>query len=291
MTERGTVLVTGASGRIGAAVLSALGDSGWRCRALVHRTRVAAADEEVAGSLDDRRSLDAAVAGAAAVVHLAGSTHARRPAHYDAVNRRGTADLVAAAASGGALRFVLVSTRAIAPEGGAYSRSKAAAEAAVRASTLAWSIVRLPEVYGTGGEGVDDVIARAARGRRVAVVGDGDDVVCPIHVDDAAAACARALEVSAAVGQTYTLAGDCLTIRELAREAADVAGRRLRLVRVPVAAVRALSVAAYALPLPLYPDQLDRLRSPKPPPSSDAAADLRFRPRPLRAGLEASLVA
>jgi hypothetical protein len=44
-------------------------------------------------------------------------------------------------------------------------------------------------------------------------------------------------------------------------------------------------LAARFLPLPFYPDQLARLRAPKPPPSPEAAADLGFAPRPLREGL------
>jgi hypothetical protein len=46
-----------------------------------------------------------------------------------------------------------------------------------------------------------------------------------------------------------------------------------------------LGLVARVAPLPLYPDQLARLRAPRPAPSPEAAAELGFAPRPLEAGL------
>jgi hypothetical protein len=49
--------------------------------------------------------------------------------------------------------------------------------------------------------------------------------------------------------------------------------------------VRAASIAGRILPLPLYPDQLARLRSPKEPPTPEAERELGFRIRSLDEGL------
>lgn len=286
MSTRGTVLVTGGSGSIGSSLLRALAEHGWRRRCLVHRRPVADADETVRGELADVLSLRRAVEGARAVVHLAAVTHSRSPRRYDEVNVQGSLNLLDAAGEGGVERFLHVSTRAISPDGGAYSLSKHRSEEAVRASGLDWTIVRLPEVYGAGGmEGVDRIIALARQGSRIPLVGRGDDLLCPAHVDDVVAGCARALEVREAVRQTYTLAGACLTMRELAEVAGDVFGRPARVRSVPVAAVAALVAVSRFLPLPLYPDQLARLRSAKAPASPDTDRDLSFRSRPLREGL------
>jgi nucleoside-diphosphate-sugar epimerase len=282
----GVVLVTGAAGGIGRALVPALRERGWRVRCLRHRRPIADADEVVAGDLGDPASLARAAAGATAVLHLAARTHARRPRDYDEANVAGTRRLLDAAREAGVERFVHVSTRAIGAAGGAYSRSKLAAEGVVEGSGLEWTIVRLPEVYGAGSaEGVDDVIARARRGTPIPVVGRGDDLVCPVHVDDAVAALAAALTAPAAAGKVYTLAGDCLTVRDFARACAAAFGTRSRIVDVPLPALRALSLAARVAPLPLYPDQLARLRAPKPPRSPEAAADLGFAPRALADGL------
>jgi hypothetical protein len=45
--------------------------------------------------------------------------------------------------------------------------------------------------------------------------------------------------------------------------------------------VAVLALAGRVLPLPIYPDQLDRLRAPKPPLSPEAGPDLGFKPRKL----------
>ena len=104
---------------------------------------------------------------------------------------------------------------------------------------------------------------RAAR-RPIPLVGGGADEVCPVHVDDVTAALAAALDAPA--GRIYTLAGECMSTRAFAYPCIDAFGGG-RIVPVPVTAVRALSLAARVAPLPLYPDQLARLRAPKPPPS------------------------
>jgi nucleoside-diphosphate-sugar epimerase len=271
---------------VGSRLLRELGVQGWRRRCLVHRRPVGDTEETLTGDLADPSSLHDAVDGVTAVAHLAAVTHSRSPGQYFKVNVRGTQNLLDAALAGDVRRFLFLSTRAISPDGGAYSRSKHLAEQAVRACALEWTIVRMPELYGVGNsEGVDRIIARARHGGRIPVVGRGDDVLCPVHVDDAVPACARALEAPEAVRYTYTLAGACLTMRELVSLAADSFGRRPRVIRIPVPAVAVLGTLARVAPIPVYPDQLARLRSPKPPLSPKAEADLLFRSRPLHDGL------
>ncbi len=280
------VFVTGAAGAIGARLLPALRAAGWRTRVLVHRREVEDADEQVRGDLADAASLRTGATGAAAVLHLAARTHARREGEYRAINVDGTARMLAAARDAGVDRFVHVSTRAISPQGGAYSRTKLEAEDLVRAAPVEHAIVRIPEVYGAGGrEGVDDMLRRAARGSAIPVVGRGADVLCPVHVDDVTGPLVEALSAPAAAGRTYTLAGECHTAREVAEACASAYGARARTVGVPAPVVRLACAGARFLPLPLYPDQLARLRAEKPAPSPEAGSDLGFAPRPLAEGL------
>jgi hypothetical protein len=75
-------------------------------------------------------------------------------------------------------------------------------------------------------------------------------------------------------------------MQEFATLAAVTFGQRARVVHVPVPVVAVLAKAARLLPVSLYPDQLDRLRAPKPPLSPDAELDLAFRARPLTDGLK-----
>jgi nucleoside-diphosphate-sugar epimerase len=280
------VLVTGASGAVGRLVLARLGETPWRTRALIHRNPVSSPDESVAGDLADRESLCRALVGADAVLHLAAATRARRASVYERVNVEGTRNLLAAAQTTGVRRFVHVSTRAIDPAGGAYSASKARAEADVAAADVEHVIVRLPELYGAGErEGLDKIVAHARRGHLIPVVGRGQHTVCPVFAEDAAAAVVAALQAPA--GKTYTLAGACLCVREFAEACVTAFRSSSRVVGVPEPAVAALSALSHLLPLPLVPGQLARLRAPKPRSSAEAEQELGFRPRPLEEGLQA----
>jgi 2-alkyl-3-oxoalkanoate reductase len=273
------VLVTGGTGTLGKRTVTLLREAGWHVRVLVHRTESAEADEAVHGDVLDPSTLPAAVEGMDAVLHLAARTHARRREEYFELNVRGTENVARAAAAAECGRFVHVSTRAIDEHGGAYSRSKAAAESVARQPGLPVTIVRLPEVYGGGDrEGVDRVVDALEAGRRVLVVGRGDDEICPVHVDAASEALVAALSSTASPGRTYTLAGRCRSVEAFAREYACARGIPLRIVHAPRLFVRLGCLLSYVLPLPIYPDQLARLTAPKPRLSVSAVADLGFDP-------------
>lgn len=283
----GPLLVTGASSALGARAIEQLRGHGWRVRGLVRRRPVANVDEVARGDLGDAASLDAAVDGVDVVLHLAAVTHARRARDYAETNLNGTRRLLDAAARHGVRRFVHVSTRAVSATGGAYSRSKLEAERAVGDAPVDHTIVRLSEMYGgAGAEGIDDIVARARRGAPIPVVGEGADRLCPMHVDDAIAALVGAVTAPAATGRTYTLGGECMTTREFAEACAQAFSSASRVRSVPVPAVAALGQLGRVLPLPIYPDQLARLRAAdKPEVSPEAERELGFRTRPLAEGL------
>jgi nucleoside-diphosphate-sugar epimerase len=280
----GRVLVTGASGGLGQALMPLLRRRGWTVRALTHRSPVTGGDETVEGDVTDMEAMVAAMRGVDAVMHLAAATHARRKAAYERVNVHGTAGTIRAAAEAGARRFVLVSTRANSRLGGAYSRSKQSAESAVTASGLDHVVIRLPEVYGLGGrEGVDAIIDSARRSATILVPGGGPHELTPLHADDVSAMLAGALEASA--GSEYTLCGETITVEGFARRCVRAFDSSSRIVRIPGAALRVASVPARIVPLPLYPDQLDRLRAPKAACTPEAERDFDTRFRTLDEGL------
>jgi nucleoside-diphosphate-sugar epimerase len=120
------------------------------------------------------------LAGVEAVVHLAGIAHVGPDipeARYDCINRHATAELAAAAKRAGVQRFVFVSsiraqsgptadhalTEADEPRpSDAYGRSKLAAEAALRASGVPFTILRPVLIYGSGVKGNLAALARLA---------------------------------------------------------------------------------------------------------------------------------
>ena len=142
--------ITGATGFVGSAVLDAALAEGHLVRALARREQAPRAGVEwVRGDLGDTGALAALVAGADAVVHVAGLTNTPDPAQFEIANVTGTAHVIAAMAEAGLRRLVLVSSLAARePKLSAYGASKARAETLVEASGLDWTIVRPPGVYG-----------------------------------------------------------------------------------------------------------------------------------------------
>ncbi len=168
------ILVTGASGFVGAALVKALVASGAPVRAALRKppakSQLASFDTVIVGELGPDTIWARALEGVIAVVHLAGPAHAKTA---DAVLRRaivdGTAALAEQAFRAGIERFVLVSSikaaaartcgaalseRAMpAPEDG-YGRAKLEAEQAVLAhAALSPVVVRAPLVFAPHAKG------------------------------------------------------------------------------------------------------------------------------------------
>ncbi len=144
------VALTGATGFVGKATLAALDHAGYAVRALARTVPKGDSSAEwVQGSLADRAALAELVAGAEAVVHVAGLTTAASPAQFESANVAGTLAMLEAATGAGVPRFVLVSSlSAREPQLSAYGASKERAERLAMASGLDWTIVRPPGVYG-----------------------------------------------------------------------------------------------------------------------------------------------
>jgi nucleoside-diphosphate-sugar epimerase len=171
----GRVLVTGASGFVGRALVPALAAAGTAVRAATRDPAAVTfpADVEVAAVGDFRQPVDWApvLADVDAVVHLAGIAHIGpriEEAVYDRVIHSATAELVAACGKANVQRLVFMSsvraqsaasadhvlTEDDAPHPSeAYGRAKLKAEAAVRAGDVAWTILRPAMVYGPSAKG------------------------------------------------------------------------------------------------------------------------------------------
>lgn len=144
------IAITGATGFVGSAVLDAALAEGHQVRALARRDQPARDGVEwVRGDLGDTAALAALVAGADAVIHVAGLTNTPDPAEFETANVTGTANVLAAMDAAGVRRLVFVSSLAARePKLSAYGASKAKAEALVEASGQDWTTVRPPGVYG-----------------------------------------------------------------------------------------------------------------------------------------------
>ncbi|GLL02803.1 NAD-dependent epimerase/dehydratase family protein [Dactylosporangium matsuzakiense] len=161
-----SLLLTGATGLVGSRLLPRLVEAGFECRALVRGdVALPAAVTGVRGDLDDPDTLQAAVEGVDAVVHLAALFRTRDEAAIWRANRDGTRNLIAAVKQHAPnARLVMSSTGNVynpdatrpaletdecSPKT-AYGASKVAAEQLLRDSGLTWVVLRLPFVYGEG---------------------------------------------------------------------------------------------------------------------------------------------
>ncbi|HEU4827597.1 MAG TPA: NAD-dependent epimerase/dehydratase family protein [Gemmatimonadales bacterium] len=247
-------LVTGGTGFVGRHLVEHLRAQGDDVTALV---RSPARAEPLAalgarleqGDLHDHAALARAVTGQDVIYHVAGAVAAPNEAAYLAGNRDGTANLVAAASAAETRRFVCVSSLAAAgpsqpgrPHSGdveprpvtAYGRSKLAGEQAVRASPLAWTILRPPAVYGPRDRENFLTVFKALRLGVAPVFGDGSTELSAVYAPDLAEALRAAGTTDATVGGTYyPNHPEIVTSAELVRTIARAAGRSVRIIGLP----------------------------------------------------------
>lgn len=179
------VLVTGATGMLGRAVVSELLTEGHSVAAMSRRVRRWPGVEPVLADLTEGTGVDAAVDGVQAVLHLASAPYQR--GYTDEVEVIGTQKLLTAAAAAGVQHVVYTSIVGadLVPWG--YFGTKVRAETIIRASPVPWSIVRSTQFH----DFVDQAIAKMAR--LPLMISDRGVVGQPIDVRDVAERLTRRL--------------------------------------------------------------------------------------------------
>ena len=144
------IAVTGGTGFVGSHFIDFALAEGHELRALTRRPQAGRAGVTwVEGALDKPDSLAVLGEGADAVLHIAGVINAPDRAGFVAGNIEGTRATIAAAERAGVRRFVQVSSLTAREPGlSDYGWSKAEADKVLMASTLDWTIVRPPAVFG-----------------------------------------------------------------------------------------------------------------------------------------------
>jgi len=268
------VLVTGASGFVGAAVARALLARGRKLRVLVRprsdrRNIAGLAVEPRIGSLEDGPSLAAALDGCGALYHVAADY--RLWVRDERVMYRANVDgkrlLMEAALTQRVASVVYTSSVAVlgiigdgtpsdettpstlADMIGPYKRSKFLAEEVVRdlvkTRGLPAVIVNPSTPVGPGDvkpTPTGRVIVDAASGKMPAFVDTGLNIV---HVDDVAAGHLLA-EERGALGERHILGGEDLTLAEILKRVALLTGRKPPTIRLPIAAIWPSAVGAEA---------------------------------------------
>ena len=235
------IAITGATGTVGKALLSALTEAGQPVRALVrdprrlgpYRVRVQLAFCD----LGDPHALRHALRGADTVIHLAATIRDQPPRRVEEVNGLGTLRLLRAAERAGVERFVFFSAiGATRFQRTRFFRSKALAEEGVRASPLHTTVFAPSIVYDRDDPWVT-IMRRLALLPVLPVAGSGDALYQPIWAQDVARCVVASLEDGG--DARYELAGpETLSYEQMARLIAAAAGRQRPIVHVPLPLVR-----------------------------------------------------
>jgi dihydroflavonol-4-reductase len=315
MSDR-VVLVTGATGLVGNAIVRALHARGDRVRALVRdperaRSIVPAGVELAPGDILVRESLEAALADAVLVFHAAGMPEQWQPDEsvFDRVNRGGTKEVLTAAHRARVTRVVYTSTMDVfaatpggtlvesnvdhRPKATAYERSKQAAErdaSNIQALGLDVVYVNPGAVYGPSPViGTLNAFIQRLLAGKVPLLPPGGmslaflDGVVAVHL----AAADRGRR-----GERYLVADEHLSTADIAREVMAAEGRGRAVPKTaPLWLMRALASASAPIaralgtqPL-IAPGELSFLTWNAHVDASKAKQELGFRPTPAREGI------
>lgn len=201
----GIVLVAGATGRTGTAVVSQLLADGYTVRALVRdpvKARAAFGDRVsyFTGDVTDPATLTPAMQGVDAVISAIGAKGAKGPSRPEVIDYEGVRNLVVAASAAGVRQFVLVSSRSATQKDHPLNRMfgnvliwKLKGEDALRTSGVPYTIIR-PGGLGNG-----------EPGEKAFVIEQGDRSAgqTTIARSDLATVCVQALKHPEALNRTF----------------------------------------------------------------------------------------
>ena len=295
------LLLTGATGLVGSALLRRLTAAGQPVRCLVRDPRRLGPDRvrvQIAlGDLADPPSFRNALRGVRTVVHLAAAIRDQRAGSIEELNGIATWRMVQAAERAGVEHFVFFSSLgASSHDRTRVQRAKAQAERAVLASDVRHTVFAPSIVYAPGDRLLTFFERLSLLSPLMPLSGRGEALYQPIWAEDVADCVIRVLgEPAGAFGsanghERFELAGpQMLSHREIVDLALRAAGRPRRLVSVPSPVVcRALRVAEALLKsrTPATWDEAELLEVSMTTPNGSAdVTGLGVTPRPMAAVL------
>ena len=207
----------------------------------------------VAASVTSPATVAHAVRGADAVVNLVGVLKG----DFDAIHRKGAANVAAAAKAAGVGALVHISAIGADPQSASgYGRSKGEGEAAVRTAFPGATIIRPSIVFGPEDAFINRFARLATIAPMVPVIG-GAAKFQPVYVVDLARAIASAaVDPGTHAGKTYEIGGpEVVTMRELNARIAAWTDHKRPLTNVPDIVAEAISRFGFLPGAPLTRDQ------------------------------------
>lgn len=255
------VLVTGASGLLGAGVARRLVSEGADVVTLQRRPSEVPGARDVTGSVTDREAVERAMTGRNTVVHVAAKVSVSGPAgDYERVNIAGTERVLESARRAGVERFVHVSSPSVAHAGtsiigdgagpadpqrarGHYARTKAAGELlalAADAQDFRVLVLRPHLMWGPGDAQLTERIIERARAGRMPLLGPSAALIDSLYTENAVDAVVAAVDaVDRVHGESLVVTnGEPRPVGELIRGLAVAGGAPEPRLRIPAGPAR-----------------------------------------------------
>jgi NADH dehydrogenase len=281
------ILVIGGSGFVGRHIVNRLVDRGVRVTVPVRRRSRAGhlimlpTIDVVEADVHDDAALATLMRGRDAVINLVGILQGSRAAPYGPEFARAHVELprrvVAQCTAAGIGRYLHMSALGADSRGPSmYQRSKGDGEAAVRASSLDWTIFQPSVIFGPEDRFLN-TFAALSKVAPVLPIAHAGARFQPVYIGDVADAFVNALDNARTFRKTYELVGPTIyTLRELVQFATRAAGRPRTVIGLPDALGRAQAIMMELAPgEPMMSrDNLDSMQR------DNVASTQPFRPAP-----------
>ena len=270
------VTVFGGSGFVGTQAVRYLAKAGWRVRVAVRNPNLAykmrllgdvGQIDVVQANVRNVPSLERALEGATVALNMVGVLYETGRQGFQAVHVMGAKNIADAARTQGVERVVQVSAiGADANSPSKYARTKAEAEAAVRAAYPNATIVRPSIVFGNDDGFFNRFASMAQFSPVLPLIGGGATRFQPVFVGDVGQALARVVTDPSTAGQTYELGGPAaFSFKALMEKMLAETGQRRLLMPIPFPVASLLGqvgdLVAGILPPPVTSDQVESLKA------------------------------